>query len=201
MLKKDLVELLNDIAEDGDINEKLLGTEEFKNLGKVDLSKLTSDDVTNILTGEVGKAYMASHDDSVRSKAVETFKTGKMQEEIKKAVEAATNKKKTPEMERIEALEKKNAELEAKDLRNATNATIGKLLKDKKLPSELVDFVYGNGKEESFTNNIDAIEKIINNVSDSKVNEKLGSSAYVPPEGGQTVEALNAQIASAVGVK
>lgn len=199
MKKTDLLKLIEVIADDGDINETLLGHEEFKGLR--DLSKLTTDDITGILAGDIGKGYMASHDDSIRSKAVETFKTGKMQEEIKKAVEAATNKKKTPEMERIEALEKKNAELEAKDLRNATNGSIGKILKDRKLPSELVDFVYGDGKEETFTNNIDAIEKIINNAADSKVNERLGSSAYIPPSGGQTAEALNAQIASAIGVK
>ncbi len=199
MKKVDLLKLVEAIADDGDINESLLGHEEFK--GLKDLSKLGADDINGILTGEVGKAYMTSHDDSIRSKAVETFKTGKMQEEIKKAVEAATNKKKTPEMERIEALEKKNAELEAKDLRNATNGTIGKLLKDKKLPSELIDLVYGDGKEETFTKNIDAIENIINSAADSKVNERLGSSAYIPPSGGQTAEALNAQIASAIGVK
>ncbi|WP_252214423.1 DUF4355 domain-containing protein [Clostridium sp. VAP41] len=199
MKKVDLLKLVEAIADDGDINESLLGHEEFK--GLKDLSKLGADDINGILTGEVGKAYMTSHDDSIRSKAVETFKTGKMQEEIKKAVEAATNKKKTPEMERIEALEKKNAELEAKDLRNATNGTIGKLLKDKKLPSELIDLVYGDGKEETFTKNIDTIENIINSAADSKVNERLGSSAYIPPSGGQTAEALNAQIASAIGVK
>ncbi|NFO31439.1 DUF4355 domain-containing protein [Clostridium botulinum] len=199
MKKTDLLNLIKEIADDGDINESLLGHEEFK--GLKDLSKLGADDINGILTGEVGKAYMTSHDDSIRSKAVETFKTGKMQEEIKKAVDAATNKKKTPEMERIEALEKKNAELEAKDLRNATNGTIGKLLKDKKLPSELIDLVYGDGKEETFTKNIDAIENIINSAADSKVNERLGSSAYIPPSGGQTAEALNAQIANAIGVK
>ena len=199
MKKVDLLKLVEAIADDGDINESLLGHEEFK--GLKDLSKLGADDINGILTGEVGKAYMTSHDDSIRSKAVETFKTGKMQEEIKKAVDAATNKKKTPEMERIEALEKKNAELEAKDLRNATNGTIGKILKDRKLPSDLIDLVYGDGKEETFTSNIDSIEKIINSAADSKVNERLGSSAYIPPSGGQTAEALNAQIANAIGVK
>lgn len=199
MKKTDLLKLVEAIAEDGDINETLLGHEEFK--GLKDLSKLGADDIKGILSGDIGKGYMASHDDSVRSKAVETFKTGKMQEEIKKAVELATNKKKTPEMERIEALEKKNAELEAKDIRNVTNSAIGKLLKDKKLPGELVDFVYGDGKEETYTNNIDTLEKIINGSVDSKVNSKLGSSAYAPPEGGQSVDVLNAQIASAIGVK
>ena len=91
MKKTDLLKIIETIADDGDINEILLGNDEFK--GLKDLSKLTADDIKGILAGDVGKGYMASHDDSVRSKAVETFKTGKMQDEIKKAVEAATNKK------------------------------------------------------------------------------------------------------------
>ena len=84
MKKTDLLNLLKDIAEDGDINETLLKHDEFK--GLKDLSKLTADDIKGVLTGEVGKAFLTSHDDSVRSKAVETFKAEKMQEEIKKAV-------------------------------------------------------------------------------------------------------------------
>lgn len=198
MLKTDLINLVKDIADDGDINETLLKQDEFK--GLKDLSKLSAEDITGILAGEVGKAYMTSHDDSVRSKAVETFKSGKMQEEIKKAVEAATNKKKTPEMERIEALEKKNAELEAQALKNTTNAAIGKILEGKKLPSELVNLVYGDGKEETYKNNIDTIEKIINGAVDSGVKAKLGTSSYVPPADAQT-NALNTQIANAMGVQ
>ena len=80
MKKTDLIELLKDIADDGDINETLLKQDEFKSLK--DLSKLTADDIKGVLTGEVGKAFLTSHDDSVRSKAVETFKNGKMQKKL-----------------------------------------------------------------------------------------------------------------------
>lgn len=198
MKKSEIIDLLKDIADDGDINETLLGHNEFK--GLKDLSKLSADDIDGIIKGEVGKAYMKSHDDTVRSKAVDTFKKGKMQDEIKKAVEEATNPTKTPEMKRIEELEKKNAELEAKTLRNATNDSIGKILKEKKLPSELIDLVYGDGKEETYKGNIDVIEKIINESVDNGVKAKLGTSSYTPPTDVQT-NALNAQIAQAMGVK
>lgn len=198
MKKSEIIDLLKDIADDGDINETLLGHNEFK--GLKDLSKLSADDIDEIIKGEVGKAYMKSHDDTVRSKAVDTFKKGKMQDEIKKAVEEATNPTKTPEMKRIEELEKKNAELEAKTLRNATNDSIGKILKEKKLPSELIDLVYGDGKEETYKGNIDVIEKIINESVDNGVKAKLGTSSYTPPTDAQT-NALNSQIAQAMGVK
>lgn len=203
MIKSDLLKLVEAIADDGDINETLLKHDEFK--GLKDLSKLNAEDITEILAGEVGKAYITSHDDSVRSTAVETYKNGKGKEAIEKArkegiEEGKTGKKKTPEMERIEALEKKNAELEAQALKNTTNAAIGKILEGKKLPSELIDFVYGDGKEETYTNNIDTIEKIINGAVDSGVKAKLGTSSYTPPADAQT-NALNTQIATAMGVQ
>lgn len=198
MKKTDLIELLKDIADDGDINEKILGTDEFK--GLKDLSKLTADDIKGILVGEVGKAYMTSHDDSVRSKAVETFKNGKMQEEIKKAVEAATNKKKTPEQEEIEKLKKQFEDSQAELTKERNTAKYSKVLKDKGLPTELVNFVYGDGTEETVNKNIDTISEIIKGAVDSKVNAKMGQGSYTPPTDNAT-NALNAQIASAMGVK
>lgn len=202
MKKIDLLNLLNEIADDGDINETLLGNEEFK--AYKDLNKLTADDIGSILTGEVGKAYMQSHDDSVRSRAVETYKNGKGKEALEKArlegiEEGKNGKKKTPEMERIEQLEKQLAEANAQATKNATNSAIGKILESKKLPSELIDFVYGDGKEDTYTKNIETIEKIINDVTNNNMQAKLGQGSYVPPADAQ-INNLNNQIAQAMGV-
>ncbi|MBY6932290.1 DUF4355 domain-containing protein [Clostridium botulinum] len=198
MKKADLLKLVESVADDGDINESLLGHEEFK--GLKDLSKLGADDINGILTGEVGKAYLTSHDDSVRSKAVETFKTGKMQEEIKKAIEAATNKKKTPEQEELEKLKKQFEDSQAELTKERTMSTISKTLKEKNLPIELADFAYGDGKEETYTKNMETLQGILNNAVDSGVKAKLGTSSYTPPADAQT-NALNAQIAQAMGVQ
>lgn len=202
MKKIDLLNLLKEIADDGEINDTLLGNEEFK--AYKDLNKLTADDIGSILTGEVGKAYMQSHDDSVRSRAVETYKNGKGKEALEKArlegiEEGKNGKKKTPEMERIEQLEKQLAEANAQATKNATNSAIGKILESKKLPSELIDFVYGDGKEDTYTKNIETIEKIINDTTNSNMQAKLGEGAYVPPADAQ-INNLNNQIAQAMGV-
>lgn len=198
MKKTDLIELLKDIADDGDINETLLKQDEFK--GLKDLSKLTSGDITNILTGEVGKAYMTSHDDSVRSKAVETFKNGKMQDEIKKAIEESKNETKSPEQIEIEKLKKQFEESQAELTKERNTAKYSKLLKDKGLPTELVDFVYGDGTDETVNKNIDTISGIIKNAVDTKVNAKMEQGSYNPPDSTST-NTLNSQIANAMGVK
>ena len=201
MKKVDLLNLIKDIADDGDINEIILGADEFKDLGKVDLSKLTVEEVKSLLeTNEAAKGYLTSHDDSIRSTAVETFKNGKMKEEIKKAVEEAKNGKKSPEAEALEKLQK---EFEASQAELAKEKTMNKLsatLKEKELPIELANFAYGDGQEETINKNIETLQGILNNAVDSGVKAKLGNSSYTPPADTQT-NALNAQIASAMGVQ
>lgn len=201
MKKSELLKLIETIADDGDINEVILGADEFKGLGKVDLSKLSTDEFKNLLTtNEAIKGYMTSRDDSIRSSAVETFKSGKMKELIDKAVEEAKNGKKTPEQERIEELEKQFAESQAQiQKQNTINKYTG-VLKEKGLPIELVDFVYGDGKEENIDKNIETLGTVFTSAIDSGVKSKLGTSSYVPPNDDAT-NALDAQIASAMGVK
>ena len=201
MKKSELLKLIETIADDGDINEVILGADEFKGLGKVDLSKLSTDEFKNLLTtNEAIKGYMTSRDDSIRSSAVETFKSGKMKELIDKAVEEAKNGKKTPEQERIEELEKQFAESQAQiQKQNTINKYTG-VLKEEGLPTELVDFVYGDGKEETIDKNIETLGTVFTSAIDSGVKSKLGTSSYVPPNDDAT-NALDAQIASAMGVK
>ena len=198
MKKTELLNLLKDIADDGDINETLLNSDEFNSLK--DLSKLTANDINGILSGEVGKAYMTSHDDSIRSRAVETFKNGKMQEEIKKAVENAKNGNKTPEQIEIEKLKKQFEDSQAELTKERNITKYSTLLKSKGLPQELVNFVYGDGSEEAVNKNIEQIEKIINGAVDSKVNQKLGQGSYTPPSG-DAGNSLESQISQAMGIK
>ena len=201
MKKSELLKLIETIADDGDINEVILGADEFKELGKVDLSKLSTDEFKNLLTtNEAIKGYMTSRDDSIRSSAVETFKSGKMKELINKAVEEAKNGKKTPEQERIEELEKQFAESQAQIQRQNTINKYTGILKEKGLPTELVDFVYGDGKEETIDKNIETLGTVFTSAIDSGVKSKLGTSSYVPPNDDAT-NALDAQIASAMGVQ
>ena len=191
MKKPDLLKIIETIADDGDINETILGHEEFKSLK--DLSKLSVEDITGILGSEVGKAYMTSHDDSIRSKAVETFKTGKMQDEIK-------NGKKSPEAEALEKLQKEFEASQAELTKERTMNKLSATLKEKKLPIELANFAYGDGQEETINKNIETLQNVLNSAVDSGVKAKLGISAYTPPADAQT-NAANAEIAQAMGVQ
>lgn len=201
MKKADLIKLIEKIADDGDINEIILGADEFKDLGKVDLSKLTMEEFKILMeSNEAVKGYMTSHDDSIRSKAVETFQNGKMKDIIKKAVDEAKNGKKTPEQEALEKLQKQFEDSQAELAKERTIGKYTKVLKDKGLPVELVDYIYGDGKDETIDKNIENISSIFNSAIDSGVKSKLGTSSYTPPADDAT-SALNDQIAAAMGVQ
>lgn len=201
MKKSDLLKLVESITDDGDINEIILGTDEFKNLGEMDLSKLTIEDFQKIVTeNQTIKGYNQSAIDSAVSKGVETFKNGKMQEVIKKAVDEAKNGKKTPEQEQIEALKKQFEDSQAELNKERTMNKLSATLKDKQLPIELANFAYGDGQEESINKNIDTLQSILNTAVDNGVKAKLGTSSYTPPADSAT-NALNSQIAQAMGVQ
>lgn len=201
MKKAELLKLIETITDDGDINETILKTDEFKNLGKMDLSKLSVEEFNKLITeNETIKGYHQSTLDSAVSKGVETFKTGKMQELIKKAVDEAKNGKKTPEQEELEKLKKQFEESQAELQKEKTISKYSGVLKEKGLPTELVNFIYGDGKEETIDKNIETIGSIFNSAVDTTVKTKLGANNYTPPTDDAT-NALNAQIAAAMGVQ
>ena len=64
----------------------------------------------------------------------------------------------------------------------------------------MVSYLYGDGKEETIDKNIENFSSIFNGALDNGVKSKLGSNSYTPLADDVT-NALNAQIASAMGVK
>ena len=179
MIKTDLLKLIENIADDGDINETLLGSDEFK--GLKDLSKLNVDDIKEILGGEIGKAYMTSHDDSIRSTAVETYKNGKGKEAIEKArkegiEEGKLGKKKTPEIEMIEELQAQLNSMKAeKEQAEKLNSNTQKL-RDKELDIRLAKYI--NSDED-----LEELATIIGDEVKRKIDEKLGKHDETPTGG------------------
>lgn len=198
MKKSELLEVLKDIADDSEINETIQGIE---GLAKpFDITSIGLEDFKKVLEGnkEV-KAYYQSALDSGIGKGVATFKEktlpGIIEEELKKA----TNKKKTPEQIELEELKAKFEALEKEKTKADMTSKYTKLLTEKGLNADLINFVLGEN-DETTTQNIESIEKIINGAVDNGVKNKLSSSSYTPPSESNVDNSLNAQIASAMGV-
>lgn len=199
MKKSELLEVLKDIADDSEINETIQGIE---GLAKpFDINSIGLDQFKQVLEGnkEV-KAYYQSALDSGIGKGVATFKEktlpGIIEEELKKA----NNKKKTPEQLELEELKAKFEALEKEKTKADMTSKYTKVLTEKGLNADLINFVLGEN-DETTTQNIESIEKIINGAVDNGVKNKLSSSSYTPPSESNVDNSLNAQIASAMGVQ
>ena len=199
MLKSELLEKLKDIADDADINEAIQGIE---GLAKpLDITSIGLEDFKKVLeSNKEVKAYYQSALDSGIGKGVATFKSetlpGIIEEELKKA----NNKKKTPEQLELEELKAKFEALEKEKAKADMTTKYTKVLTEKGLNTDLINFVLGEN-DETTTQNIESIEKIINGAIDNGVKNKLSSSSYTPPSESNVDNSLNAQIASAMGVQ
>ena len=199
MLKSELLEKLKDIADDADINEAIQGIE---GLAKpLDITSIGLEDFKKVLeSNKEVKAYYQSALDSGIGKGVATFKSetlpGIIEEELKKA----NNKKKTPEQLELEELKAKFEALEKEKAKADMTTKYTKVLTEKGLNTDLINFVLGEN-DETTTQNIESIEKIINGAVDNGVKNKLSSSSYTPPSESNVDNSLNAQIASAMGVQ
>ena len=199
MLKSELLEKLKDIADDADINEAI---QEIEGLAKpFDITSIGLEDFKKVLeSNKEVKAYYQSALDSGIGKGVATFKEETLPKIIEEELKKATNKKKTPEQLELEELKAKFEALEKEKAKADMTTKYTKVLTEKGLNTDLINFVLGEN-DETTTQNIESIEKIINGAVDNGVKNKLSSSSYTPPSESNVDNSLNAQIASAMGVQ
>ena len=178
MIKKELIEKIKDIADDADINEIILGIEDFAKSSKFDVAKATVDDYKNMLaSNEVIKAYYQSSFDSAVGSAVtkhdEKFKKEKLPSIIEEAVKAKSNEGKTPEQIKLQELEKKLADMESEKQKAELLNTNTAKLKEKGLDIGLAKYIQDDKDVDFFSN-------LINDGVTKGVKEKLGGSNYNP---------------------
>lgn len=182
MIKSELLEKLKDIADDADINETILSIEDFAKSSKFDTNKLTIEDFKNVLANNKEiKAYYTSALDSGISKAVnshdEKFKKEKLPGIIESEIKKRSNEGKSETEIQLQEMKEQLEKMKAEKLKADMSAKYTKVLSEKGLSAELIDFVLG-ADDETTTANIDKINSIIGNVANSRVKEKIGESSY-----------------------
>lgn len=182
MKKSDLIKLLETASDDQDINELILGNEEFKSLGKADLTKLTVDEFKNLLnTNEGVKGYQQSLIDSAVSKGVASYETNTLPKKIEEAIKQASNKNKTPEQIKLEELEEKLAEMESQKIKAELQNKYTKTLTEKGFDTSLLDLCFDES-EENFNSKLEKITNIIQASTEKEVQTRLKDGEYKPPK-------------------
>lgn len=176
MLKSELLALVNDIDENADIDEIILGNGFAKPITDVEgLNKLLESD----------KSLQGLFDKKVTT-GIENFKKNGMQKLIEAEVLKRTGKNETPEQKEIRELKER---LDKADKEKAKAEMISKykdVLAEKKIPSNMIDFLLAQD-DETTEANIELFENSMKQYIETGIKAKLGDSEYTPPTGGGNV--------------
>ncbi|WP_419749308.1 DUF4355 domain-containing protein [Terrisporobacter petrolearius] len=171
------MELIKSIADDADIDETIKGS----NLAELFKKDLALDEVKNFIeTNQDGKQYLQSYGDKRVTDGIKSWKEKNLQTLINDEVLKATGKKKTPEQLKIEELEKKMLESEAKAQKAEKVAKYKDVLAEKKIPMEMIDY-FLTDDEETTNTRIDNFSTYVNDMVNSNVKEKIANGSYTPP--------------------
>ncbi len=178
MKKNELLKLIENIADEGSVDEVLSKSDFAKSLIA---SGLTLDAFKEkILNDKDFKSFMDSEKDKHSTKALETWKNNNLQTLINDEVLKATGKKKTPEQLKIEELEKSFNEQKAKAERAERVAKYKDVLAEKKIPMEMIDY-FLTDNEETTNTRIDNFTTYVEGMVSSGVEEQISAGNYTPP--------------------
>lgn len=179
MKKSELTKLLDALGDDADIDETVSKSDLGKALAS---SGLTLDAFKEKITNDKDfKAFMDSEKDKHSTKSLETWKTNNLQKAIDDAV-AKANPQETPEQKRIRELEARIEASEKDSLKKDLTNRALKTLTEKKLPTDLVNFIVG-ADEDTTTKNLETLTNIFSSHDEAIKTEILKGNSYTPPGG------------------
>lgn len=177
MLKKDLLKLIENIEDEASVDEVLSKSDFAKSLLQ---SGLTLNAFKEKMNEPDFKSFLDSIKDKHFEKALETWKSNNLQAIINDEVLKATGKKKTPEQLKIEELEKRMLESEAKAKKAERIAKYKDVLAEKKIPMEMIEYFLTDDEETTMTR-IDNFKTFVDDIVNTSVKEKIASGSYTPP--------------------
>ena len=179
MKKSELLKLIEQLDDNASVDEVLSQTDFAKSVLK---GGLTLDAFKEKLTEDkTFKSFMDSEKDKHYQKALETWKANNLQPIIDDAVLKATGKKKTPLELKVEELERKNAEAEARANELARQGKINALLSEKGLNQELTKYLKFEGDDEAIARSMDNFKAFLEDMVNEGVKSEIDKGVYVPP--------------------
>lgn len=170
MIKSELLELINEIDNEGDVDAVLDGL-------------LTLDKFKNKLDEKEFKAFLDSEKDKYSAKAINTalenYKKKELPKVIADEIAKAKGEPQTEQEKQLLELQKKIEIMEKEKARAEMTSKYKSVLSEKSIPVDMIDFLLA-GDDEGTENNIDLFEKAMNKYVEDKVTERLSNSNYEP---------------------
>lgn len=192
MKKQDLLTKLEEINEDIEITEEILG---FAKPKEFNVNDITLEQFKNVLeTNQQINGYYQSTLDSKVSKGINTFKEKTMPSLIEEEIKKRSNEGLTPEQLQLKELQSQLDAMKAeKEQAELLNANIGKL-KDNGLDTSLAKYIKTD-------EDILFFKELIGNSVQAGIQAKLGDSNYKPPVTAGEVNSITKEQFNRMGYK
>lgn len=178
MNKKDLLKLIENIDDEGSVDEVLSESDFAKSLLQ---SGLTLNAFKEKINEPEFKSYLDSVKDKHFDKALETWKSNNLQTIINDEVLRATGKKKTPEQIQIEELQRKFDEQEKENTRLKNQSTVKSMMSSYELDPEKYFEYIGTHDMENAKTKIENLKAMIKDDASKIAKEQIASGSYTPP--------------------
>ena len=145
----------------------------------INKENLTLEELKNIINGNEGfKAWLSSEKDRHFSTSLNTWKENNLSKEVEKEI-SKRYPAETEEQKKLRDLELKLQSMEQESKMKEIKANTMRVINDKKLDSEILDFVLSE-TEEITISKIDKLESLIDRLATQRVEEKYKQANTTP---------------------
>ena len=145
----------------------------------INKENLTLEELKNIINGNEGfKAWLSSEKDRHFSTSLNTWKENNLAKEVEKEI-SKRYPAETEEQKKLRDLELKLQSMEQESKMKEIKANTMRVINDKKLDSEILDFVLSETEEVTISK-IDKLESLIDKLATQRVEEKYKQANTTP---------------------
>ena len=163
------------------VNEEIKAEVEESKAALINKENLTLEELKNIINENEGfKAWLSSEKDRHFSTSLNTWKENNLSKEVDKEI-SKRYPEETAEQKKLRDLELKLQAMEQESKMKEIKANTMRVINDKQLDSEILDFVLSDNEETTIAN-IDKFEGLIERLANKRLEEKYKNANTTPSQ-------------------
>ena len=163
------------------VKEEIKAEVEESKAALINKENLTLEELKNIINENEGfKAWLSSEKDRHFSTSLNTWKENNLSKEVEKEI-SKRYPEETAEQKKLRDLELKLQAMEQESKMKELKANTMRVINDKQLDSEILDFVLSDNEETTIAN-IDKFEGLIERLANKRLEEKYKNANTTPSQ-------------------
>ena len=163
------------------VNEEIKAEVEESKAALINKENLTLEELKNIINENEGfKAWLSSEKDRHFSTSLNTWKENNLSKEVEKEI-SKRYPEETAEQKKLRDLELKLQAMEQESKMKEIKANTMRVINDKQLDSEILDFVLSDNEETTIAN-IDKFEGLVERLANKRLEEKYKNANTTPSQ-------------------